>query len=37
MKIGLIDCDSHNYPNLAQMKLSAYRYIAAYRDFERKK
>lgn len=24
MKIGLIDCDSHNYPNLAQMKLSAY-------------
>lgn len=24
MKIGLIDVDSHNYPNLAQMKLSAY-------------
>lgn len=24
MKIGLIDCDSHNYPNLALMKLSAW-------------
>lgn len=24
MKIGLIDVDSHNYPNLALMKLSAY-------------
>lgn len=24
MKIGLIDCDSHNYPNLPLMKLSAY-------------
>lgn len=24
MKIGLIDVDSHNYPNLALMKISAY-------------
>lgn len=24
MKIGLIDCDSHNFPNLPLMKLSAY-------------
>lgn len=24
MKVGLIDVDSHNYPNLALMKLSAY-------------
>lgn len=24
MKIGLIDVDGHNFPNLAQMKLSAY-------------
>ena len=24
LKIGLIDCDSHNYPNLALMKLSAW-------------
>ena len=24
MKVGLIDVDSHNFPNLAQMKLSAY-------------
>lgn len=24
MKIGLIDVDSHNFPNLVQMKLSAY-------------
>ena len=24
MKIGLYDCDSHNYPNLALMKLSAW-------------
>lgn len=24
MRIGLIDCDSHNFPNLALMKLSAY-------------
>lgn len=24
MKIGLIDCDGHNYPNLPLMKLSAY-------------
>ena len=24
MKIGLIDVDSHNYPNLALMKLSAW-------------
>ena len=24
MKIGLIDIDSHHYPNLALMKLSAY-------------
>ena len=24
MRIGLIDVDSHNYPNLAQMKLSAW-------------
>lgn len=24
MKIGLIDVDSHNFPNLAQMKISAY-------------
>ena len=24
MKIGLIDCDSHNYPNLPLMKLSAW-------------
>ena len=24
MRIGLIDVDSHNFPNLAQMKLSAY-------------
>lgn len=24
MKIGLIDCDSHNYPNLCLMKISAY-------------
>jgi len=23
-KIGLIDCDSHNYPNLPLMKISAY-------------
>ena len=24
MKIGLIDVDSHHYPNLALMKISAY-------------
>lgn len=24
MKIGLIDVDSHNFPNLPLMKLSAY-------------
>lgn len=24
MNIGLIDVDSHNYPNLALMKISAY-------------
>lgn len=24
MKIGLIDVDSHNYPNLPLMKLSAW-------------
>ena len=24
MKIGLIDVDSHNWPNLCLMKLSAY-------------
>lgn len=24
MKIGLLDCDSHNFPNLALMKISAY-------------
>ncbi len=24
MKIGLIDCDSHNFPNLALMKISAW-------------
>lgn len=24
MRIGLIDCDSHNFPNLALMKISAY-------------
>lgn len=24
MKIGLIDCDSHNFPNLATMKISAW-------------
>lgn len=24
MKIGLIDCDSHNFPNLCLMKISAY-------------
>lgn len=24
MKIGLVDCDSHNFPNLPLMKLSAY-------------
>lgn len=24
MKIGLIDVDSHNFPNLALMKISAY-------------
>lgn len=24
MKIGLIDVDSHNFPNLCLMKLSAY-------------
>ena len=24
MKVGLIDVDSHNFPNLALMKLSAY-------------
>ena len=24
MRIGLIDVDSHNYPNLALMKISAY-------------
>ena len=24
MKIGLIDADSHNFPNLCLMKLSAY-------------
>ncbi len=24
MKIGLIDVDSHNFPNLALMKLSAW-------------
>lgn len=24
MKIGLIDCDGHNYPNLPLMKISAY-------------
>lgn len=24
MNIGLVDCDSHNFPNLALMKISAY-------------
>lgn len=24
MKIGLIDCDSHNFPNLPLMKISAW-------------
>ena len=24
MRVGLIDVDGHNYPNLALMKLSAY-------------
>ena len=24
MKIGLVDVDGHNFPNLALMKLSAY-------------
>ena len=24
MRIGLIDVDSHNFPNLALMKISAY-------------
>ena len=24
MKIGLLDCDSHNFPNLALMKISAW-------------
>ena len=24
MRIGLIDCDGHNYPNLALMKISAW-------------
>lgn len=24
VKIGLVDCDSHNFPNLPLMKLSAY-------------
>ena len=24
MKVGLIDVDSHNFPNLALMKISAY-------------
>ena len=24
MKIGLIDVDSHNFPNIALMKISAY-------------
>ncbi len=24
MKIGLVDVDSHNFPNLALMKISAY-------------
>lgn len=24
MNVGLIDVDSHNYPNLALMKISAY-------------
>ena len=24
MKVGLIDCDSHNFPNLPWMKISAY-------------
>ena len=24
MKIGLVDVDSHNFPNLCLMKLSAY-------------
>ena len=24
MKVGLIDVDSHNYPNLCLMKISAY-------------
>lgn len=24
MKIGLVDCDSHNFPNLPLMKISAY-------------
>ena len=24
MKIGLVDCDSHNFPNLPLMKISSY-------------
>ena len=27
MKIGLIDTDSHNWPNLCLMKLSAPRFV----------
>lgn len=30
MKIGLIDCDSHNFPNLPLMKISAYHKAKGY-------
>ena len=33
IKIGLIDVDGHNFPNLALMKISAYhKSIGGYRD-----
>jgi hypothetical protein len=30
MKIGLIDVDGHNFPNLALMKISAYHKAIGY-------
>ena len=32
MKVGLVDADSHNWPNLCLMKLSAYHKAQLLRD-----
>ncbi len=34
MKIGLIDVDSHNFPNLCLMKLSAYHKAKGHMGFD---